>query len=116
MRAGKLRHRIQIRSETDDTQNKYGEVEDNWATAATVWGSIEPLIGRELFEAQQVQPRVSTRIRIRYRTHLTASDRLRHVMVDSAGAIAVVRTYNIEAVLNVEGRNRELELLCVGTE
>ncbi|AMP15492.1 phage head-tail joining family protein [Collimonas pratensis] len=62
----------------------------------------EDLSGRELFAAQAAQSEVTTRFRIRYRTGVTAKMRL---LCD--GVI-----YNIEAVLDRDGRKRELQLMC----
>ena len=101
MRAGKLRHRIEIQAAAE-TRNAYGEVTQSWGTVGVVWASIEPLRGRELWEAQQVVGRVTIRVRIRHWTGLTHSHRLQDGLT----------VYNIEAVLNPKGRDREMELLC----
>jgi len=51
VRIGKLRHRIALQSITT-AKNAFGEDIPTWATYSTVWGSVEPLTGRELFNAQ----------------------------------------------------------------
>lgn len=102
MRAGQLRHRVQIQ-EAADTRASDGSLARTWATVRTCWASIEPLRGQELWEAQQVQARVNTRVRMRYWAGLTPEHRIKHG----------TDVYNIAAVLNPEGRSRELEVLCM---
>ena len=64
MQAGKLRHRIIIQSVTlvDDA---VGQPQETWTTHATVWSHIEPLRGREYWDAQQAQSEATHRITIR---------------------------------------------------
>ena len=75
MQAGKLRHRVQIQAPTD-VRDDHGGNTRTWTTIATVWGSVEPLSGRELFEAQQVHARAAVRIRVRHYEGLTTKHRL----------------------------------------
>lgn len=103
MQAGKLRKRIAIVSNKNNQETTYGQNKPDPVTVATVWGSIEPLSGRELMRAQEIVASVTHRVRIRYRSGIEPS---MHVVCHD-------RTLGIEAVLNLEERNRELELLCV---
>jgi len=102
MRAGTLRHRIQIQQKTV-TQNTYGEEIVAWAELTTVWGSVEDLSGREFYEARQVPAaEVTTRVCIRYRSDVEPTMRVIH------GG----RTLEIVSVLDPEGRKRETILMC----
>ncbi|MGE5553300.1 MAG: phage head closure protein [Betaproteobacteria bacterium] len=101
MRAGELRHRVTIQ-QLVESQNEYGEIATTPQTLAAVWGAVEDLSGREYFAAQQVSAEVSTRIRIRYRGGV----------VPKMQAVANGRTYDILAVLDPDGRRRELHLMC----
>ena len=65
MRAGQLRQRVQIQS-ASDVRDAHGSITRTWSTIDTVWASVEPLSGKELFEAQQVHARATVRIRMRY--------------------------------------------------
>lgn len=76
MRAGELRHRLQIQ-EVSEAQNTFGEPEKLWATIATVWGRVHPILGRERFTAQQVQADVTHEITIRDRTDVAPVNRIR---------------------------------------
>lgn len=75
MRAGELRHRVQIQVASDSRDAHGGNVR-SWSTIATVWASIEPLTGRELFEAQQIESRATVRIRLRHYPGLTGKHRI----------------------------------------
>ena len=107
MRAGRLRHRVAIQDATE-TRDAHGGVSRAWSTSATVWASVEPLQGRELWLAQQVQAQATVRVRMRYRSGLDSTMRLQ--LLDGDGNAE--KTYNIEAVMDLGERGRELEILC----
>lgn len=100
MNAGMLRHRIQIQQATE-TQDSFGAVTQTWTTIATIWASIEAISGREFFDAAQVNAEITHRIRIRYRPDITTQMR----------AAEGTRTFDIQAVLDPDGRRRELVLM-----
>lgn len=102
MRAGKLRRRLIIQRGIE-TQGATGEMATIWATFATVWGSVEPLRGREFWAAKELQAQVSTRIRIRYLAGVTAKMQV----VDGA------KLYWIEAVIDPEMRHIQMDLMCM---
>ena len=101
MQAGRLRHRLVVQHE-EESQDTYGGVTRTWTTLDTVWGSVEPLSGKELIEAQQLDATLTHRIRIRYLANVTETCR---ITFDS-------RTFEIQTVRNFSERNREMELLC----
>ncbi len=101
MRAGPLRCRITIEAPVE-TQAPDGSIVTTWETFTTAWASIEPLIGREYFAQQREQATISHKIRIRHRPGIT------HQMRVSWGA----RLFEIESVLNIGERNREIVLMC----
>ena len=75
MRAGKLRHRVAIQ-EPVENKDVHGGITRTWRTVDTVWASVEPLSGRELFEAQQINKRVTVRVGMRPYSGLTTKQRL----------------------------------------
>jgi SPP1 family predicted phage head-tail adaptor len=101
MRAGPLRCRITIEAAAE-TQGSDGSILTTWETFATAWASIEPLIGREYFAQQREQATVSHKIRMRHQPGIT------HKMRVAWGS----RIFEIESVLNVGERNREIVLMC----
>ena len=102
VRAGDLRHRVTIQQLVVG-QDDYGQPLNTWKDAATVWAKVEDLTGREYFAAQQVPTaEVSTRVTIRWRADIEPAMRVVH------GA----RVLDIKAVLDPDGRKRELQLMC----
>jgi SPP1 family predicted phage head-tail adaptor len=101
MRAGKLRRRLIIQQATE-TQGATGEMAVTWGTFATVWGSVEPLRGREFWAAKEMQAQVDTRIRIRYLEGVTPKMQV----LDGA------RIFLIYAVIDPETRHQELQLMA----
>lgn len=89
-------------SNPEESRNSLGEPALAMNEVAQVWASIRPLSGRELWQAQQVQADVTHSVRLRYRSGVDATMEL-----DLQG-----RRLRIVAVLNIEERNRTLELLC----
>lgn len=64
MDIGRLRHRCIIQKPTYATSNS-GAVTSSWSTFSTVWGSVSPMVGRERWEALQVQPDITHNVTIR---------------------------------------------------
>lgn len=102
MRAGELRHKVVIQQESGIRDPDSGEIIPGWSTFAEVWAEVVDLSGREYWSAQQVQSQVSTRVRIRYLDGVKPTMRVAH------GS----RTLQIEAVIDPDGRRRELQLMC----
>ncbi len=100
MRGGPLRHRITIEHPVE-TQAGDGSVVTDWETFTAAWASVEPLIGREYFAQEREQATVSHKIRMRYLPGIT------HKMRVAWGT----RIFEVESVLNVGERNRELLLM-----
>lgn len=99
--AGGLRQRIVIQTPTEGAASAKGEKTLTWANTATRWGSIEPLVGRELYQAQTVQSEVTHRVRHRFYSGLTSRHRYKF------GA----RIFTIEALLNPGEENVYQEAL-----
>jgi SPP1 family predicted phage head-tail adaptor len=100
IRAGALRHTLTI-EEATETRDAHGQAVQTWATFASVPGAFEPLTGREVFAAAQVQAEVTARARIRYLEGVTPKMR---ISFES-------KIYAITAVIDRELKHRELELL-----
>lgn len=103
MQAGKLRHRIVIEQST--STQAIGEPVKAWAPVATVWANYEDLGGSEGSGSGQEQYAIGVRrYEIRYRPGLVPKMRVNHQSV----------TWDIDRIVNVGGRNRELHLFCIG--
>ena len=76
IRAGRLRHRIKIEQFTE-TVDSLGSPIQAWSTRYDgVPASVEPLSGRELWQAQAVNPETTTKITMRWLDGVIASDRI----------------------------------------
>lgn len=101
MRAGRLNHKVIIQQPVE-VQDTTGQAVKSWTTYASVWASVEPLKGREFLESQQINAETSTRVRIRKLAGVTQKMRISY---DS-------RIYNINTILHVNERQREMHLMC----
>jgi SPP1 family predicted phage head-tail adaptor len=101
MMAGALRHRVAI-EQVAATGDGYGGRTESWTVLATVWAAVEPLSGREYFQAQQAQAKVTHKVTMRYRSGVTPGMRVKH------GS----RYFGIVSVLDTGEKNRELVLMC----
>lgn len=79
LKAGRLRHRVDIQARQDVQDPVTGEVVPIWTTIwPAVPAAIEPLSVREFIAAQAVQSDISARITIRYRDGLLPNMRVLH--------------------------------------
>lgn len=76
MRAGKLDRRVTIRRMTGTTTNEFNEPVEVWADVATVWAQQRPNRGSERFAAEQQAGTAVMTFHIRYRSDVSAMDRL----------------------------------------
>lgn len=74
---GALRRRVAIEAPLTQADGGGGQMV-SWSRLAEVWARIEPLRGREVVHAQQIQDRLTHRIIIRYRNDITNRHRLTH--------------------------------------
>ena len=103
MQSGKLRHRVEVQTNTP-VLDTLGQPVASWAVTATVRAAINPLRGNELMIARQVTPQVTHEIILRHRS-LTSAQRL----VESGGT----RTFAILSVVNLNERNHEMRVMCI---
>ena len=73
-----------------------------WEVVGKIRGHLEPVQGREFFEARQVQSATSYRFICRYVSSLSSHHFLR---IDG-------HIYEIDAVLDISNLHRELEIMC----
>lgn len=101
MRAGDLRHQIEIQRYTE-TSNDFGEVIEAWNTINTVKANITPLSGKEYYASKQVNAETTHQVFIRYISGLKPADRV----------VFNGRVFNILSIINYKEKNISLELLC----
>lgn len=104
MEAGRLRELVTIEQKSV-TRDAFGAETVAWTTfAASLPAEAQPLSGREYVAMRQAQADITIRFRLRYVAGVTPAMR---VLWDS-------RAYDIIEAINVNARDRELELLCRG--
>lgn len=101
MRIGEKNKRITIQK-NQPVRNSVGEEEEKWIDVIKVWASIEPLSGKELFQAQQVYAEVSTRIKIWYQPSITPDMRI----------LWGTRVFEVLSAINFKEQNKELHFTC----
>ena len=102
IRAGQLRHKVLV-SRGEPSRDATGAELVTWREFTTVNAEVVPVSGREYFGAAQVNATTTVRVRMRPLKGLKVGDRL--TWRSSA--------YVIQAILDVEGRNRETEVVAV---
>lgn len=104
IRSGELRHQMQFLRNVNATPDEGGSLpEDFRPTGNPFRCSLTPLSGGKQFLAQKAEGRVTHGIVLRYREGIDPHWRIRF------GS----RVFTIERVINVEERNRKLEILAV---
>ena len=106
MRAGFLRHRLEFQDKSV-ARDAYGAETITWGESFTVWGSVEPYLGREYLQAKQQQAEVSHRVRIRYRSGVKPTMRIK-VDLDSRDAFYLQIMNVIEPFVH----GTDLQLMC----
>ncbi len=102
MRAGRLRHRVNIQVATE-VKGSYGSATKAWSNAwSGVPASIEPLSGREFFSADEITAESTHKIVMRYRVGVTKLHRI----------LFGTRIFNITSVININERGKELVILA----
>ena len=104
MRAGLLRHVIDIQDATE-TNDGMGGVTVVWAAidnGTNLRASIWPLSASERISNDKIELSITHRIRVRYRSGIKADMKV----------VFGSREFNIKSIINSEMRNIMLEMLC----
>jgi len=105
MPAGRYRHWVTIQEPEFEKDDSHAPMK-TWKDVDSVFASVRPIRGREYYAAKSVNSEVEVTIRLRYRSDVRNDWRIVHG--DD--------TYVILAVMNMQGRGRELELMCKEVE
>jgi SPP1 family predicted phage head-tail adaptor len=98
---GMMRHSVTIQALQTTTDPTGGRVA-TWTDIATVKAKVTPISGSEVYTAMRLDTRITHKVMIRYRSDVSAVNRL----------IFKGRVLNITAAINIEERDRWLELHC----
>lgn len=99
MSPGQLNKKVQIASD-GQVSNGSGGFENGLVPVKTVWANIDPLGGREFYEAQAANASVTHKITIRYWSGLKRS----HVFSYKD------RVFEIQYIINVNEADRFMEI------
>jgi len=97
---GQMKHLITILKQERISDGQGGYME-TWQNAGTVWASIEPVSGREYYEAMQLTNDITHKVRMRY-VNITPHNRIKYNN----------RIFEIIAVIDINMEHKELEVLC----
>ena len=98
---GLMRHRVMVQSAVR-LPGGAGRMAPTWSDVATYWAHVEPVSGRQAFQAMQVKPTTWLKVRMRTNQPLTVANRL----------VFQGRNLNIESVFRVDERPGYYEMLC----
>lgn len=96
MDPGKLNHRITFQIQNLDSE------EEEWNDIVTKWASINPISGREYYQAETINSDLTHKVRLRYRKGITPDMRI----------LYKDRIFNIVSVINEYEKNAILQLMC----
>ena len=75
MNIGLMRERVAVQA-PQELRSPTGEATLSWATAATVWASVDGLSSRDVLQAQQANVIASHKVVMRFRSTVTPQYRL----------------------------------------
>ncbi|HEX2594801.1 MAG TPA: phage head closure protein [Rhizomicrobium sp.] len=101
---GDLNRRIEIRRQVpqDDGHGGFLDGPATWQPVATVWAEVIGLSGRESVIQHTLQGITVYRIRIRYRTDISAADQVRYNGAD----------LNIRSIIDPDGGRETLTIIA----
>lgn len=108
MKAGQLRHWVQVESKSVSVDAN-GDRTETWSTFIECWASIATGNGREFFLAKQTIADLTHVLTMRFLPGITADMRVRF---DDPKISNASRYFNIRALLNPDERSEMLELQC----
>ena len=98
----RMRHRIVIQSISSRTPDGMGGSTPVWGTFSTVWAEIKPVSASQRKFSDQLEHRVTHKIKIRYLASLSSEMRISY---DS-------RTFHIHSFRNLDERGRFIEIMA----
>lgn len=104
MRTGNLRNRVTIERQST-ARDQVGQLVNTWSTLCARMASIEPLNGREYFNASGENSEITTRIRLHHDAVMATVKPFDRVIHGSV-------TYDIKSVIVPREQNREIILMC----
>lgn len=98
---GRLRYKVELQSATN-TSDGAGGFSQTYSTIANLFADIRPTNGDESYRQGKVQEKLTHKIYIRHRNDIKTDYK---ILYDQ-------RTFNIKSIINIDERDRFLELTC----
>lgn len=105
VKVGQMRKRLTLQQNVPQTKDGFSQPVDSWQPVATVYAKVEPISGREFFNAAQIQADVTHRITVRYRPDFLPTAAWRGLLG--------TRVFSFVSVRDVEERHIEWEIMAV---
>ncbi len=105
IKIGMLRRRFRLEERVLTDAGGGGHTQ-TWNELSTIWGSLDPISARERWNAHKLEPNVTHRIITRYRPDIRVNED-QHLALDTLPE----RQFNIRGVINIEERDKFMELL-----
>lgn len=86
-------------------QSSTGQPNGTFTAVMTTWASVEPISGREYFNASGERAEVTHKIEVQACSELAD-------LKPKDRAVFGSRVFNIKSVINIEERGRKLQLMC----
>lgn len=96
MNPGELRHKIKFQIQDLEQESEV------WNDVFSCWANVNPISGREYYQAETVNSDLTHRIRLRYRKGITPDMRI----------LYKDRIFYIVSVINEYEKNYALQLMC----
>lgn len=103
MTSRKYNKRIILQNKSSDYEtDEEGNPLEPWQDVVKVWATVNPLRGREFWQAASVNAENTIRVEIRYRKGITSNMRI----------LYGERILEITNVIDVEEKHKEMHLMC----
>tara|TARA_Y100000389_G_scaffold38117_1_gene32392 strand:+ start:943 stop:1293 length:351 start_codon:yes stop_codon:yes gene_type:complete len=111
MSVGRMRHRLQLQKKTVASDGGGSNAITAWTTFATVYGAITTKSGNKRLFGDQIEQPTTHVIKIRFRKNLSFVDRIMYEFINSGKQ--ETRIFNIQSVVNVDNKDKYLEITCI---
>lgn len=105
---GKMKHRVELQTQTQTTDEQGISVVSPWSTQRTVWARVEPFSGREYVDDRKITTEATHRITLRWQPGIDLTPAWRVLYGE--------KTFQIESVINIDERDETWVLIAKVTE
>lgn len=111
-RAGSFRQALTLQQRASSTDAE-GSPQEGWVTIGLCRAQVEPLGGRELAMAGQLEMKLSHIVKTRWRPDLARTNSLSGTSGHNMRLLWGARVLDIQLVEDPDGRRHDMQLLCL---